>query len=381
MAPADPLAYYVEKGEIKPRYYNPNDRFTDVHVLDPSSATSCPGEAAAMFGDARVTVHPLGPVNWRSVRQGPLSSARTGRARAVARLISPDVVRAYDPLAAGWAARAAAQAAGVSYVVSVHTNFDVTVRRSLFERRRWRGLLLHLFTRMAVERPVLRDAAAVIAVYRFAADYVRHMGRRDVLVLYNRVDRDRFVPRADGKPRTEARIRALCVGTAIPERGLDLALQAIASTECELVLVGRGPERPRLQSLAGALGVADRVRFIDRVPNSELPAVYHEADIYVSPHRIGGVSIPVLEAAACGLPIVAVRPLRGVDPEIVPEIGIVCEPTPEALASALRALAEDEALRTELGARARSWAAARPDPEEEEAAVYERVLAAAASRR
>jgi len=372
VAPSDSLRAYVDKGELKPRYFNARDTFTDVHVLEPSEDAECPREARVLFGAANVTVHPCGPVDWWSLRRGPLSRWRTARAVTAAEEARPDVIRAYDPLAAGWLARAAALRAGVPYIVSVHTSFDRDVRRGLLRRRRWRGLALHLFTRRWVERPVLRGAARVIAIHRFVARYVAAMGRRDSVLIYNRADTDRFSPPLARPARPRAHV--LTVGSAIPERGLDLALAAMARTDCELVIVGRGPEKGRLESLARENGLGDRVRFVDRVPNEDMPGVYRDADIYLSTVAIGGVVIPVLEAAASGLPIVAARPFKGEDPEIADEVGIVSERDPDAIAAAIRHLAGDLGERERMGTRARAWSERRSDPEADEAALYRDLL-------
>lgn len=379
VVPSEPLAFYVQKGELKPRYYNPRDLFSEIHVLEPSDAKECPPSARSLFGSAEVSVHPLGPVRWTDPRNGPLSAPRRARLLGEIERLRPDVIRAYDALAAGWSARAASEFLGVPYVVSVHINLDVDVRRSLLRRKRWRGLLLHLFTRVAVERPVLRDAVVVVAAYEFAARYVHAMGRRDAEMIYNRADTVRFSPsptRASG-PGT----RVLTVGSAIPERGLDLALDAIAMTACSLTVVGQGPERAALEARAAALGIADRVSFVSRVANAEMPRVYRDADIYLSTLQLGGVSIPVLEAAASGLPIIGVRPLPGEEPEIVPDVGVVCARSARAVAAELRRLATDPDLRRRLGDRARSWSTSRPDPEDQESMMYKRVIATVDDRR
>jgi glycosyltransferase involved in cell wall biosynthesis len=373
VAPADSLLAYVEKGELKPRYFNPRDLFEHVHVLEPSSSDTCPPAARLLFGDADVTVHPVGTVDWWSVRRGPLSSWRARRARDVALAVAPDVIRSYDPLAGGLLARVAAQSARRPWVVSVHTNFDVDVRANLLRRRRWRGVALHWITRWAVEHRVLRDATRVIAAYGFVADYVRVMGRHDVRIIYNRADPSHFRPHI-GTARRGTRVRGITVGSAIPERGLALVIEAVARTECELIVVGRGPERPMLERLARDLGIEARVRFVDRVPNADLPAVYGDADLYISGLGIGGVSIPVLEAAASGLPLIGVRPYPGVEPEIVDQLGMVTDRDPVSLADAIRRLANDPDERTRLGRRAREWSETRPDPELQEAALYQELL-------
>ena len=91
------------------------------------------------------------------------------------------------------------------------------------------------------------------------------------------------------------------------------ALPAIAAREPDVgyLIAGRGPDRPRLEKLAQKLGVADRVRFVGAIPDRDLPALYNLGSVYVGASRRGGridvegFGISLVEASACGLPVVA----------------------------------------------------------------------------
>jgi glycosyltransferase involved in cell wall biosynthesis len=78
----------------------------------------------------------------------------------------------------------------------------------------------------------------------------------------------------------------------------------------ELVLLKVGPahfphERKRLQALIASLGVEDSVRFFDHVPDKDLPLFYNVTDLFVMPSLYEGFGLPVLEAMACGTPVIA----------------------------------------------------------------------------
>jgi glycosyltransferase involved in cell wall biosynthesis len=75
----------------------------------------------------------------------------------------------------------------------------------------------------------------------------------------------------------------------------------------ELEIVGDGPERERLADQSAALGLADRVHFAGWVDRSALLDHYHRADVFVLPSRYEGMPNVILEAMACGLPILATR--------------------------------------------------------------------------
>lgn len=372
VAPSDSIDAYVKKGELKPRYFNPLDFFDRVVVLDPSWRTECPKAALLMFGDAKVCVCPIGPHRWLDLRAGPFSRWRRAIIDRVVASAHPKVVRAYDPLAAGAAALSAARASGIPLVVSVHMNPDVDVRQALLRRRRWKGLLLHMLTRVLVERRILRAASVVIAVHEFAARYARRLTDSPVHVIYNRVDVDRFKP--SPPLRDAGPLRIITVGTAIPERGLDLLIDAVALAPAELVIVGTGPDRQRLERRASLRGVDERVTFIDRVSNEDLGEVYATSHVYACSPTIGGVTIPVLEAAAVGLPLVAATTFAG-PPEVIREVGIVTARNPEALASVFRRLIDEPDLRMALSAKSRAWALARQDSEAQEAAIYKAMVA------
>jgi phosphatidylinositol alpha-1,6-mannosyltransferase len=73
------------------------------------------------------------------------------------------------------------------------------------------------------------------------------------------------------------------------------------------MIVGDGPDRPRLEAKVGALGVSDNVVFAGFIPESEKVAHYNLADVYVMPSLGEGFGIVLIEAAACGVPVVGSR--------------------------------------------------------------------------
>ena len=122
------------------------------------------------------------------------------------------------------------------------------------------------------------------------------------------VDTSRFYP---GESAVEAmlppRPRVVFTGRLHPQKNLDPLLDAwpavARSTPAQLVLVGDGPERPRLEAKAAALGVAGRVHFAGAVPD---PAEYlRAADAFALPSVAEGMSNSLLEAMATALPSLA----------------------------------------------------------------------------
>lgn len=138
---------------------------------------------------------------------------------------------------------------------------------------------------------------------------------------------DSTPPGIDSAPAAEvaasgAAPRRLIVPRRLYEKnGVEYLVRALPhiqrELEVEVMLVGDGPERPRLEALARELGVADRVQFLGARPNHEMPALYATAEVAVFPSLMEATSVAALEAMSCGLPVAASR--VGGLPEIVDE--------------------------------------------------------------
>jgi glycosyltransferase involved in cell wall biosynthesis len=167
-------------------------------------------------------------------------------------------------------------------------------------------------------------------------------------VLRNGVDLDLFAPRDRLAARQELGLDSdrpvvLSVGWLVPRKGHDLAIRAVAAMPgVTLVIVGEGPDASALRRLAEQLGARQRVRFVDAMPQQGLARFYSAADVLLLASSREGLPNVVLEALACGTPVVATA-VWGT-PEIVaaPVAGrLVADRTPEAIAQAIRALLAD----------------------------------------
>jgi len=148
-------------------------------------------------------------------------------------------------------------------------------------------------------------------------------------------------------------------------KGIDTVIQALPAIlerapDVGYVIAGRGPDRERLEKLAHKLGVGDRVRFLGLVGDQDLPAVYNLGSVYLGMSRrvgrmdVEGFGISLVEASACGLPVVAGN--SGGIPDAVRdgETGILVPPEdPAALADAVCRVLTDRALATRLGQNGR----------------------------
>lgn len=209
-----------------------------------------------------------------------------------------------------------------------------------------RGTDLNLIARAFVPRLWLRRAVfraqGLVAVCGALARVWQELGAppERIRVLRNGVDLALFRP----LPREPLRAAAgldgpvlLCVGQLVERKGVHLVLDALVDLpRATLLIVGDGPLRRSLEQRARSLGIAHRVRFLGSVPHEELPAVYNLADVLVLASSREGWPNVLLEAMACGTPVVATA-VWGT-PEVVraPEAGrLIGERSPEAIRAAI----------------------------------------------
>ncbi|MFC4105902.1 glycosyltransferase family 4 protein [Micromonospora zhanjiangensis] len=174
-------------------------------------------------------------------------------------------------------------------------------------RRAWCRWMTRLVSR--VERDVLSRVDAVLVENAALAEHVRSVSRTRLLVAPPGVDTDRFVPAPDGW-RRDGYLLSVC-RMSDPRKGLDRLILAYAEMRRlqpsigPLVLAGRHRPEPSLLRTIDRLGLRDRVLIRSEVPAAELVAVYQGAAAFLQTSHEEGLGISVLEAMACGLPVVA----------------------------------------------------------------------------
>jgi L-malate glycosyltransferase len=241
----------------------------------------------------------------------------------------------------------------------------------------------------------LRCATQVASTSEAMARQVRRLVPEvgEIAITPFGVDLARFTPTAS---RSSAGLTIGIVKSLAPKYGVDLLLRAFAGllrdeavrglpTPPRLLIVGDGPVRAELESLAAALGIAGQTEFTGAVAHADVPAQLQRLDIYAAPSRLDSESfgVAVIEASACALPVV-VADVGGL-PEVVHhgETGLVVsrEDVP-ALQAALQRLLLDADLREALGragrehvARLYDWGACVDRMER----CYERVIASASA--
>ncbi len=274
----------------------------EVHVV----TRPAPGRPAREEIDG-VTVHRAG------ISRGPGPAATVAYVGLAARIVSGlgnrvAVAHAHQMLSPASAALVSRAVRGLPFVVTAHASGSI-------------GEIAHLSRQGALGRirlaALARLASAFVAVSAPIRDELIDAGIPDRRIrrIPNGVDTRRFAP-AD--PAERARLRAMLglpggpvaiySGRLAPEKGPDVLLDAWAearrlSVAGTLCLVGEGPDLAALRARAVRLGVAGSVRFPGAC--TDVAAWLRAADAFVLPSRAEGLSVALIEAMACGLPVVA----------------------------------------------------------------------------
>jgi glycosyltransferase involved in cell wall biosynthesis len=299
------------------------------------------------------------------LRLHQVAAARSGRPARIA----------WSRLAAGRAARAAGArvlhgvhyelplrgTGGLAQVVTVH---DLTV----VTHAEWHEPSKVWYFRRAMRHAVAAAERVVCVSAATARDATRHLGvppeRIDVTPLGT-----------DLAPAPEAAVHdlrdrlgltgpyLLGLGTLEPRKDLPTLVRAFAALAGELphtlVLAGlAGWGSGALAEAVAASGVADRVLLPGYVPEADKAALFTGADLFVYPSRYEGFGLPVLEAMACGVPVLTTT--GGSLPEVAGDAALLVDPgEPDLLAGAMARLLGDPAARARLARRGRARAAAR----------------------
>ncbi len=243
----------------------------------------------------------------------------------------PDLIDAHylypDGVAATWLGRAL----GLPVVITARGS-DVT------------QIPDHAVPRRMIQAAIAR-ADALITVSAALRDGLIALGApaAKVTTLRNGVDTALFQPGDRAAQRAALGLRGptlLSVGHLIARKGHHRIIAAMADLpDHQLLIAGEGPERARLETLISQLGLGARVRLLGTRPHAELPALYGAADALVLASTREGWANVLLEAMACGTPVLA-SDIPG-NPEVLraPEAGMLFRPNePAAIAQAVRDL-------------------------------------------
>lgn len=313
------------------------------------------------FGDGRIRIHrlPIGknPDNLTYQSQKEIMTYAWKAYWFASRLVREqqyDLSHAFFTVPCGVLSLVLKYRYGLPYIVSLRGS-DVPGFSERFTG-------LYTFLRPVIVR-IWKQAAAVIACSRGLGNLAHESNpKQEIGIIYNGIDTERFKP-APSDLRDDTKFTVLCASRLSRRKGFRYAIEAFAQLvkshpEVRLFIAGgEGDAEQELFEQVRKLGIYDSVTFFGYVPNSDFPRYYNAADVFVFPSLNEGMSNSMLEAMACGLPII-MTPTGGAE-ELVEDGGngfIVPFRESGPIAERLELLAKDRDMVKHLGARSRAIA-------------------------
>jgi UDP-glucose:(heptosyl)LPS alpha-1,3-glucosyltransferase len=218
---------------------------------------------------------------------------------------------------------------------------------------------------MLLERMIYSDPSVrLIAVSALVAQKLKDIfGRADVVIIPNAIDTVRFTPEACHARRVQSRglfsfreeeFVILLIGNDLKNKGLDSLLRALSNLgDLPVRALIVGSDDPSVyHAMIEEFGLHERICF--QTPSPDVLRFYAASDVYVGPSLEDAFNLPIVEAMACGLPVIA--SIRAGASENIRdgETGFLLRDPqdPLQLAQLLRRTAEDPALRLRVGAAA-----------------------------
>lgn len=203
-------------------------------------------------------------------------------------------------------------------------------------------------------RMVMKNADSAIALTRDMKRAMQDICDRDIVIVPNGIN----LADLSGEPRRKDEAdhgkRILFVGRLSPVKGVQYLITAMKQVhdtipDARLNIIGDGREREMLEALSVQLGIQEYVEFSGKVPHEKVLSLMQQADVFVLPSLSEGFPMVIIEALACGLPVVASR--VGGMPEIITDDtnGYLVEAKDDtAVANKIIVLLQDEKLRKKI---------------------------------
>ena len=317
---AYPLQEQINVGHIdnlKDMYNNLLKMFDEVHVFSPRDT-----KKYNLGKD--IFVHSLNNGGSR-----PWSLFLDGlQIRKMLKKLNIDVIRALDTVS-GFSGYIATVGTNVPHIISIHRD-----RKLVYQQQKRNYSKIYLGTMDYIENLVLKNAALIPVISEHIKQVaVRQGAAEEKIFLHNNfVDPEIFKP-----IDVEKKNQILYVGRFDGAKKVDLAIKVFTEVlkkhpDYELIIAGTGPDEKQLKNLAKECAIQDSVKFLGAVPHNNLPKLYSESKLFISPALSG---YTLIESLFCGLPIVAV------DLEWTKEIvksgfnGIVTKQNEKALANSV----------------------------------------------
>lgn len=218
---------------------------------------------------------------------------------------------------------------------------------------------------------IIRNGVDVMTAHCTAAKefMIKELGvKREIKVIPVGVDTKLFRPaKSKGQHLTSGELKILTIARLHKYKGLNYLIEAMKTVheeipDAKLYILGKGPEEQNLRNLVKNLALEDVIEFVKTpIPNHKMPELYAECDIYVQPSIIEPFGIAVLEAMACGKPVIGTRVGGMIDTIADGETGFLVNSKDSKVLTERIIMLNDEKLRKKLGKNARERVVKRFD--------------------
>ena len=213
--PNDPIIAYYNKGEIKERYFNPENKFAEIHIISLIDKDIEEEKVQTLVGNAKLKIHSVGKINIINRKK------HSKRIINLVKKINPDIIRAYNPFIEGWLAAICKNELGIPLFISLHTQYDYN--RYLMKNTNLKKFLALKYSEKFIEPFVLNSADKITIVFKIIESYVIRHTKNKPEILYNKIDFDRF---SNAIPLDEIKKPlVLSVGNLIKEKNHKLIIE------------------------------------------------------------------------------------------------------------------------------------------------------------
>jgi glycosyltransferase involved in cell wall biosynthesis len=294
--PNDPLISYLDKGEIKKRYFNPGNFFDEVHTISFIDKDVDEKLVQIMVGDAKLIIHEVGKIKINK-RKNHVNNIIN-----IVKSINPDIIRAYNSRLEGWFAANCATKLNIPFFLSIHTQMNQN--RKIAKKTNFKKYLELKYLEKFIEPYVIQKANKITTVYKIIEPYVIQKGGKNLELLHNRINVSQFL---NGKKINSLPTPlVLSVGNLIKEKNHECVIRAMKNLDAHCLIIGKGNDYERLQKIIEKEKLKNKIEIIDSIPHNKIQNYYKSASVFALAYdpELEGIPMPVIEAMASGVPVV-----------------------------------------------------------------------------
>lgn len=208
------------------------------------------------------------------------------------------------------------------------------------------------------QRRIIKKADVITAISAYLADFAKRYNKKaPIFIVPNGVDlKSMKYKELSIRNKEKDKKIIITISRLVVKNGVDILIKALSILNTkylilstDLLIIGDGKERRKLEKLREKLGVADKVKFLGTIPNERIPEHLASADVFVRPSRSEGLGTAFLEAMAAGVPIIGTQVGGIIDFLIDGETGLFCKSNdPKDLAEKIIMILNDEDLKNKL---------------------------------